>query len=53
MTWTKDEIVNYRGIRHEIDYEDFVEMSQNDLEPLVSRIEKLISDIETIINLAN
>lgn len=37
------------GIRQEADYEDFYEVEENDLKPLIPKIKNLIEEIESII----
>ncbi len=41
------------GIRQEADYEDFSEVEEGDLKPLIPRIKNLIEEIESIINEEN
>jgi len=38
------------GIRQEADYEDFFALGQEDIEPLVPKIKKLIADVEQILS---
>ncbi len=41
------------GIRQEADYEDFVEIEEEDLKPLIPKIKALIDEIEKIIKEEN
>ncbi len=37
------------SIRQQIDYEDFIDMTQSELQPLLPKIDQLINDIEKLI----